>query len=234
MNAWVSCSQLYAMHFTASSQWFPAIQHQQFCAAAAAAAVAAMPFAGLFLPVAAPAATRSLLAQQNFMVNIQAPPGVKFTPLTPQTSQAGTSISSAHHVVSPIAAAAAASPMQQGLTGRQPQQQLQQQQQQQQQVLSAVVTAWQELVVMLHSMRLKGLYCLLPALVEAVKAGDADAAYVFKNVSTLQLAPPTLQIVWARASRLSWYYRSRPVAYNQQHKTCALLERVRNNKQKDK
>jgi hypothetical protein len=66
---------------------------------------------------------------------------------------------------------------QQGLAGRQQPQQQQQQQQ------SAFVTAWQELVVMLHSMRLRGVYGLMPDLVGALEAGDADAAHVFKNVS---------------------------------------------------
>jgi hypothetical protein len=124
--------------------------------------------------VAVPAASRSLLGQQHFMMNIQAPAGVKFTPLTPSSS------STPHHVASPTAAAVASPMRQQGSAGRQhlPQQQ-------QQQLLSALVTAWQELVVMLHNMRLKGLYCLLPDLVGAVEAGDADAAYAFKNVSVL-------------------------------------------------
>jgi hypothetical protein len=134
--------------------------------------------------VAVPAAGRSLLGQQNFMVNIQAPAGVNFTSAAPGASHYHSSssslLASSLRLASP-SAAAASSPMkqQQGSAGRQ---QLPQQQQQQQ-VLSALVTAWQELVLMLHKTRLRGLYCLLPDLVGAVAGGDDVAAYVFKNVS---------------------------------------------------
>jgi hypothetical protein len=133
--------------------------------------------AGLFSPVAVPAGSRSLLGQQNFMVNIQAPAGVKFTPGALGTLQPH---SSSHQSLASPNAAALSSPMQQqGLAGRQQQQP----QQQQQQLLAALVTAWQELVVMLHNMRLRGMYCLMPHLMGAREAGDADAAYVFKYVS---------------------------------------------------
>lgn len=108
------------------------------------------------------------------MVNLQGTPGVIFTLGRARTAA---SRSSTELPVSP--SAAATQQLQQQLPpgsakGNRAVQQL---------MLARIATAWQELVMMLNNMRLPGLYCLVPDLVRAIEAGDADAAQVFKSVS---------------------------------------------------
>eukprot|EP00879_Flechtneria_rotunda_P005855 GHRR01006161.1.p1 GENE.GHRR01006161.1~~GHRR01006161.1.p1 ORF type:complete len:2934 (+),score=1214.27 GHRR01006161.1:179-8980(+) len=176
---------------------------------------------GLFSSVEVPSGGGSQLGRQKFLVNFSASPEVRLAvALAGRRLAATTPAASAVSVATVGTVPQSASSGQSGLStdadtaaGDNASQAM---------VASGLVTAWQELLMMLVNIRVPGIYRLLPELVRSLRVGDELAAAVFKQIYQAVAGMPVWQLYNGRLVHLQEGAFLPPKASPQQQSTPPL------------